>query len=156
MAGPAPTTLSNSKDRSAGPVHSSGGLFRPPQSEIGEGYKRASNDNNDFNSLPPAVAFRGVNLIDQVAGQETKGMLVRVVEQNNLRRGERVNQFIGHWIREAATGADLPPVHQRQHLRQSLRMWKRPVTLGCTAEERLLIARQRGPPGQKFLSYRPA
>src|SRR4051812_8034845 len=30
MAGPAPTTLPNQRDRSAGPVHSSGWLFRPP------------------------------------------------------------------------------------------------------------------------------
>src|SRR4051794_3030836 len=29
MAGPAPTTLTNHKDRSAEPVHSSGWLFRP-------------------------------------------------------------------------------------------------------------------------------
>jgi hypothetical protein len=32
MAGPAPTTLSNHEDRSAGPVHSSGWLSRMPGS----------------------------------------------------------------------------------------------------------------------------
>jgi hypothetical protein len=35
MAGPALTTLPNYEDRFAGPVHSSGWLFRPPHSEIG-------------------------------------------------------------------------------------------------------------------------
>src|SRR5882672_2756320 len=135
MAGPAPTMLSNYKDRSAGPVHSSGWLFRPPHSEIGEGYQRARNDNNDFDALPRPVALRGVNLIDEIAGQETEGMLVAVVEQNNLRGGERVHQLIGRRIREATTRADLPPVHQRQHLRQSLIVWKCPVTFGCTADE---------------------